>query len=319
MSTSGSINFTQTRNELIYDAFQLIGVYGIGRTISTGDMDFAVSTLNKMIKGWGTKGLHLWTKEEVTLFVTKDQATYDFGNGANACLASDAVITQLNGSLATSATSLTVDDTTGMTVGDYIGVVLTDKSVHYTTIATIPGATTLTLTLGVVSAAPDNSPVYTFTTKINKPLRVLNCRRVYGIDGGATTTLEEIIMDELSYQDYYSLPSKTNSGLPSQFNYNPKLTSGEFSLWQRPNDGNYRINLSAERIIEDMDAAGDNFDFPSEWLEPLTWQLALRLCPAFGKDQRMVNSIQPMASAMLEGLLDWDAEVTSVNFQPDEV
>ena len=317
MSTSNSVDFTQTKAELINDAFQNIGVYGVGRTISSEDFNFASNTLNKMVKAWGAKGLHLWTKEENVLFFTKDQASYTLGSTANACLASDAVITKLDGALANSATSVTVDSTTGMTVGDFIGVVLTDETVHYTTIATIPTSTTLTLTLGVVSAASDNALVYTYTTKMSKPLRILGARRAQGIDEGTTTSLTEIELSEIAYQDYMNLPSKTISGIPNQYCYNPGDTTGILYLWQRPSSGIYRLNFTSERVIQDLDNVGDNFDLPNEWLEALTWQLSLRLCPAFGKDQRMINSIAPMAQAMLQDLLDWDSEVSSVMIQPD--
>lgn len=317
MATSGSSNYTQNRDQLIYDAFQIIGVYGVGRTVSSEDMEFATNTLNKMIKAWGTKGLHLWTKEENVLFVTKNQSEYDLGNGANACLASDVVLTQLNGALAASDTAVTVDSTTGMTVADVIGIVLASGEVHYTTIATIPTSTTLTLTTGVTTAASDNAEVYTFTTKVNKPLRILGCRRVEGIDSGNTTTISEIEMAHIAYKDYMNLPSKTISGVPSQYSYNQNRDSTVLYLWERPDSGVYRINYTSERIIEDLDAQGDNFDFPSEWLEALTWQLALRLCPAFGKDQRMMSTISPMAQSMLQSLMDWDSEVSEVIIQPD--
>lgn len=317
MSTSGSTNFTQTMYDVILDAYTNIGVYGIGRTISGEDFQFAKNTLNKMVKAWGSQGLHLWTREENTLFLTKDQASYTLGSTANACLASDAIITRLNGALAASATAVTVDSTTGMTVGDYIGIVLTSTAVHYTTIATIPTSTTLTLTSGITTAASNNAEVYSFTTKINKPLRILGCRRAQGIDDGATTSLTEVEMAEIAYQDYMNLPSKTNSGIPNQYAYLPGNDVGTLYIWQRPSSGIYRLNFTSERAIQDLDAVGDNFDFPVEWLEPLTWQLSLRLGPAFGKDAKILNSIAPIAQAMLQNLLDWDSEITSVSFQPD--
>ncbi len=317
MSTSGSVNFTQTRNELIYDAFQVIGVYGVGRTISDEDMNFASNVLNKMIKSWGTKGLHLWTKEEVILFLNKDVSEYKLGSTAKACLASDAILTQLSAAAASAATSLSVDSTTGMAVSDVIGIVLSDNSVHYDTIATIPDSTSLTLTTGLSGAASNDAYVYTYTTAINKPLRVLDCRRVRGFDSGSTSTQNEINMNQLPYEDYRQMSGKTNGGLPSQWSYNPNRDYTSLYLWQRPTDGSQRMHLTVERIIEDLDNAGDNFDFPNEWLEALTWQLALRLCTAFGKDKRMLSSIAPMASSMLDNLLDWDSEDGSIQFIPD--
>ena len=63
--------FTQTRNSLITDSLQLLGVYGVGRTVSSEDMSIGVSMLSKMVKAWGAKGLHLWAKQEAVCFSRK--------------------------------------------------------------------------------------------------------------------------------------------------------------------------------------------------------------------------------------------------------
>ncbi len=165
MATSGSVNFTQTRNEIIQDAFQLIGVYGVGRTVSAEDMSFASNMLNKMVKAWQAKGLHLWTKEEGVLFPADNVGTYTLGNAANAAKItnwSDAVITELNGDHAISATSLTVDDTTGMAASDNIGIVLDDDAITWTTIVSVDSSTALTITDGLDSAASDNNTIYIY-------------------------------------------------------------------------------------------------------------------------------------------------------------
>lgn len=319
MATSGSQNFSQTRNDLINDAFQLIGVYGIGRTVSSEDITYASNALNKMVKSWATKGLHLWAKEEGVLFITPNTASYSLGSAAgdaHATKTSDLVLTQLNGALAASATAVTVDDTTGMTASDAIGIVTTDKTIHWTTIVSVDSSTTLTLTTGLDSAASDNAIVYTYTNKIYKPLRILDARRRTGVDSGSTSTEFDLPLTEIGYQDYFELPNKTTNSIPNQFHYSPKNTAGTLYLYPRPSDGAERIQFSYERVLEDLDSASDDFDFPSEWLEPLTWQLAIRLGPAFGKQQR-TERMQPVASAMLDNLLDWDAEVSSIQFSPD--
>lgn len=321
MATSGSSNFSQTRDQIILMAFQHLGVYGLGRTVSAEDMAFAVSLLNALIKSWSTQGLHLWCKSEGVLYLDKYQAKYTLGNltsHAYATLASDEIITQLNGALAINATSVTVDSTSGMTVGDYIGIVLTDKDIHWTTIATIPTSTTLTLTTGVVSAAADNNIVYTFTNRVYKPLRVLSARSVTGVDSGATSTRTEVQMNSIAYQTYFDFPVKTSNGnRPIQFHYNPKNTDGAMYVWPRPNDCSCRIEFTFERLIEDVDNASDDFDLPSEWLLPLQWNLAVLLGPAFGKDQKITTTIGPMAVSMLEALKNWDSEIDSVTFVPD--
>lgn len=319
MATSGSYNFSQACNALITDALQLIGVYGIGRTVSSEDMTLGRNALNKMVKAWATQGLHLWAKSEGVLYLDQYVAKYSLGNAsgdAKVTAVSDEVITQLNGALATSATSATVDSTTGMTVGDYIGVVMSDNDTHWTTIATLPTSTTLTLTTGVSGACSDNAIVYTFTSKIYKPLRVTGARLVRGIDSGATSSKVENIINLVSYQTYFEMPMKTANGVPNQLHYNPNIDNGTVWVWPRPSDTNYRVEFSYERQIQDLDTATDDFDFPSEWLEPLTWQLAVRLAPFFDREKKL-NTIMPIAVAMLDGLKNWDSENTGIQIIPD--
>ncbi len=317
MATSGSVNFNQTRNELIQDSLALIGVYGVGRTISDEDMNFCSNMLNKMVKAWQAKGIHLWSKEEGILFVADNTASYSLGSAATdarATLSSDAVITELNGAHSASATTLTVDSTSGMTAADIIGIVLDDDSVTWTTIVSVDSSTGLTITAGLDSASADNSNVYTFTSRINRPLRVHGVRRVTGIDSSSTTTKSEIPLQELSHEEYFNLPTKSHNGLSSHFYYTPDINNGTLYLWPRPNDPEMRFEFTFERMLEDFDGATDNADFPTEWLECITYQLAYRLAPAFGKDKNMV---QPEASAMLTDMLDWDSETNSLYIQPD--
>lgn len=300
-----STNFTQTANQLILDALQLIGVYGIGRTVSAEDQAVAMSFLNKMVKAWSSQGLHLWAKQEATLFVAQNTAQYTLGT-AYAANADDVVSTTLSADAA--GTSLTVASTSGMTVGDYIGVVLDDKSLQWSTISTIPSATSLTVGTSVTASSGNN--VYTFTTKITKPYRILDARM---LNGDIETPLTMI-----SYEDYMMLPLKTSSAaISNQMHYAPKVSTGTVYLWPRPSDCNYQVNFTYERVLTDLDEASDTFDFPTEWLEPLTFQLALRLGPVFGRDQKVMAVIGPLAAEMMRNLLDADQEITSVLLQPE--
>lgn len=315
MSTSGSVNYTQTRNEIIQDALALIGVYGVGRTISGEDMQFASNMLNKMVKTYQADGLHLWAKEEGYLFVADNTGEYTLSSAsssARACLRSDAVITELSVAAAASATSLTVESTTGMTTSDIIGVVGDDDTVTWTTISTIPSSTTLTIGTGLSSASAVGNNVYTFTSRVNKPLRILGMRRVTG----GPDSPSSIPLTMLSHQEYFDLPNKTTNGLPSQFYYNPDLTDGKLYLWPRPDDPEMYFEFTFERMLEDFDASTDNPDFPSEWLECLTYQLATRLAPAFGK-ANMLQSISPLAEALYEKVMSFDCEAGSISMMPD--
>lgn len=312
MATSGTTSYAQSFNEVILDAFQIIGAYGIGRTVSSEDMTFARSLLNKMIKSWATKGLHLYSKEEGVLYITPGTPSYILGSTAKATKSSDEIITLLNGNHTISSTSLTVDSTSGMATSDKIGIVLTDKTIHWTTISTITTSTSLTIATGLISAASDNGLIYTYTTTLDKPLRILDCRK----RTGSGSDINDLPIMEIGYQDYQNFPVKNSGTSPTQFNYKPQNTYGTLYLWPCPSDGSERIMFTYERILEDLTNTSDNFDLPSEWLEPVTYQLALRLARPFGKASAM-NDILPLASQMLNNLLDWDAEVGSIQMMPD--
>lgn len=320
MATSGSTDFNQTRNEIIIDAFALLGVYGVGRTVSAEDMALANNLLNKMVKAWQAQGLHLWAKEEAYLFVADNTGAYTLSSAATSarmCARDDAVITRLDGAHATSATAITVDTTVGMAAADIIGIVLDDDSVTWDTIATVDTSTTLTLTTGLDSAAASGKNVYTFTSRVEKPLRIHSMRRVEGIDSTTTTSRSEIPMIQLSHAEYFDLPMKSLNGLPSHFYYNPDILDGRLYLWPRPDSPSFYFEVTYDRMLEDLDASTDNIDFPQEWLECTTYQLAVRLAPAFGKDAKVMTMLAPMASAMLEDMKNWDQEIGSVFLVPE--
>lgn len=320
MTTSGTSVFEQTRDQLILDAFQLIGVYGLGRTVSAADSLVARNALNKMLKAWQTQGLHLWTKTEAVLYFTQYVNKYTLGSASTYAYCtnkSDEIKTKLASSVAIAATNLTVVSTTGMTVNDYIGLVQSDGSLHWTTIATIPTSTTLTITTGPTYACSADAYVFTFTNRINKPLRINDARIVSGYDSGSSSTESQVVMTLIPYQDYHQLPDNTTLGVPIQATYMPSRLNGVLEVWPRPSDCSQRVEFTYERIIEDMNSAADDFDFPAEWLEAITFNLAMRLGPSFGKDQKIMQTIGPMAQQFLEDLKNWDSEITSVSITPD--
>lgn len=317
MATSGSVDFSKNKQQVINLAFAIINQYGEGRTVSSPDMDIASTVLNMMLKAWINKGLHLWTKEEGVLFCTKDVGTYTLGTSASyTSLWSDAVLTSLNGDHTSSDTTLTVDTTTGMTAADTIGIVLDDGTIHWTTIVSVDSSTTLTITSGIADDASDNANIYTYTTRITKPLKIHSIRVVQGIEDSAGASADEVNLQPLSHSQFMEIANKGNVGLTTSYYYNPDLSSTTLYLWPKPNSVNYYFRFTYSRHFEDMDSLSDDFDLPVEWLEAITWQLAIRLAPIFGK-RSFLPELLPIASQMLDDMLDFDAETESIRFQPD--
>jgi hypothetical protein len=317
MATSGSTNYNQTERDLIQMAFFHIGKYGNGRDIAPEDYSIARTILNTMLKSWSAD-LHLWAKQEGILYLTQYTSKYTLNStslDAYFTTVEDNVTKQLSSAAAAAATSLSMS-TSNIAVNDTIGIVLDTGALFWTVVTNITSSVALTINSALPSAAASGNLVFSFTNRAVRPMRVLDARVISGFDAGATTTQIERPLAMMAYQDYWQMASTTNNGsMPNQCLYEPKLASGSFFVWPRPTDCSVRVQLTYERTLEDMDDIDDNFDLPSEWLEPLQWQLALRLCPGFGRMERYALIAQT-ASLMLDRIKEWDNELNSITFNP---
>lgn len=79
MSTSGSTNFSVTRDDIINRALGLLGVIPQGGTVS--DYTDAALALNLMIKAWMADGLQLWSLTSYNVPLTAGVNSYRIGLG----------------------------------------------------------------------------------------------------------------------------------------------------------------------------------------------------------------------------------------------
>lgn len=306
MSTSGTINFNQNRDGIIITAFALINVYQPTDAIDPADMEYASILLNMMVKSWESQDIHLWTKTEATLFLTLNQAQYTFP-GAQAT--NSYTPTTLSTAASMGQTALAVVSSAGMSVGDNIGIVLEAGTLFWTTISAIPDLVSVSLSDALPSAAAAGNNVYVYTTAIQRPLRIFSCRRSSNAD-------QDTPMFQYAYQDYFNLPNKTtSSGIPTTWTYNPQRSTGILYIWPVPSDVTDRISFTYARALQDFDQSIDNPDFPTEWIETITFQLAVRLSHRYGKRNK-IKDLKDDADDMLAKLLAYDNEPASINFQP---
>lgn len=310
MATSGSTNYTQTRNQIINDVLSLLGVLSAGGTATANDITFCSDQLNKMVKAWQSQGIHLWKECESVLLLTNDKNKYTLSSTSTDISGDNPVLTELSAAASASATSLTVTSTAGMTAADNISIELDDNTRHNTTIISVDSATTLTITSGLASAAASGSVVVTFTTRSGRPLLIQNARYKYA--GGIERRIKE-----MSRTEYMSLPNKSNNGPITGYYYSPQLSNGLLYVWQTPDNVGDVLLFSYVKSIEDFDSSGDEPDFPVECLECITLNLACRVAPAFGIN---LQSSNPMllndAKMALQEMSAWDAEEGSLYWVP---
>lgn len=312
--SSGDISYNDMRNQIITDAFINIGVAADQQALSNNDINFAARVLNRMLLAWQAQDLHLWLRQECILFLQQNQTSYGFTNATSGDFATTAagyVETQVKTAGTLAASTIQLSSVTGMTIGDHIGIILDSGLTYWDIILTInTGTTTVTLTNTLTGTSAIGNYVHTFTNKLNRPLRVMQARR-YEYQSAQDTQ-----MIELAREDYFKMPNKTTLGTPTQYYYDPQLSTGQIYVWQNPNNSSYAVKFTALRQINDYLVSTDTSDLPTEWLEPIIFNLSVRLAPAYGALAKLAI-LKPLADEMLMTLKRFDTEKTYVRTIPD--
>lgn len=309
MATSGSVDFTLNRDEIVKSSLRLLGLLDPGETPDESEISNGTEALNIMVKAWQADGLQLWAQKRATILLEKSKATYSLSSTGDHATASYTT-TQMRVAGVATDTTLEVDSTTGMTALDNIGVILDDNTTHWTTIASVTDSDTLELTSGLASAAAINNNVYWYTTKINRPLRITE---IFRRDSNSDTSL---IM--VSREEYMLLGNKTTAGTPNQAYYDPQLNAGTLYLFPVPDNGDVTMEIVYHRPFEDFDAVTDTPDFPQEWLEALKYGLAARLAPEYGIPLPAQQLLGIQLGKIKERVMGWDIENASVYFSPGD-
>lgn len=97
------------------------------------------------------------------------------------------------------------------------------------------------------------------------------------------TRTNDLEMTRMSRPDYFSIPTKTTQGYPTQYYYDRQRDSGTLYIWPTADATLGTLKFTYRRRIMDMDASGNNFDLPQEWYLAITHGLAVMLAPIYGK------------------------------------
>lgn len=112
---------TTTASKIVEGALRLIGEVDANQPVGATEMQDGLESLNQLIKGWQSQGLHLWTKTEGVLFLDVGRQSYKIGPGGDECgNADDLVTTELSVAAAASDRTIVVDSTTGIDGADDI-------------------------------------------------------------------------------------------------------------------------------------------------------------------------------------------------------
>lgn len=302
MTVSNVHTFTMTRDEIITEAVDLTGMRSLGDSLSPEQIETFARTLNLFLKSWQPKGLFLHTHKPATLFLAKDQQSYLLGPTGDHATESY-IETTLTADAAISATVLTVDSETGLTIADNIGIVLDSGILHWDTIASLAP---LTLTTGIPTAATSGNAVFAYTTKIIRPLKVTDLM-LY-------SSGTERPINKVSTSEYRRLPAKDSASSPVQYAFDPQLDNARLYVWPVANNVNERINFAYQKPVDDFTTDSDTATIDASWLHCFLLGVAYHIAP---KLRVPLDEQRALKGRYDEALMDLDDfEETSIFFCP---
>lgn len=310
MTTSGSVDFSVSRDQIITAAALDMGVIDEGQTPGAELVSSFSLRLNSWVKSLMAQGAKMWAVKQAHLFLEVGESTYSLGSTGDNCT-NTYIQTTLSTDEALGSTSLSLTSTTGMAASDKIGIELDDGTIHWTTISGAPGAPT-TIASGLASAATSGNAVFTYTTKITRPQRLIEDAANWHSLAGSDTPVRIV-----SREEYTRHTNKTTQGKIVEVFYDKQLGNGVLKVWPTPDNATDVFQFWYERILEDFDAAGDTPDFAIEWAEPLILGLSYRMSPSYDKSAQDIAIRKARADEALAIAMNYDKENVSVYFQPD--
>jgi len=312
MATSGTVTLSATQETVIRRAFRLLGLTKVGSTRHPEELNNAAEALNSMLKEWDTLGVGLWLIKSVTLYPEVNAASYDLGpSGDHATLSG--VSTTITTAALTDASTIVVDDNTGIADTYYIGIELEDGTFQWTTVNGVVSTTTITLADVLTDDVDADATVVCYQTKIARPLRIRNAR--YKNSSGYERPL-----NEWSRSQYMAITNKTTAVAdgPTSYYYDPQLTNGKLYVWPVNNDVDGEILFDAQMPMEVLTARGNEFLFTDEWKNAIALNLAALIGMEYPRevDKPHLTWVKREALASLIQLKRFDEEITSVFLQP---
>ena len=309
MATSGSIDFSVSRDDIITESLELMGVLGEGQSPSTDQITSMSRTLNMLVKTWQAEGLNLFAIQKLYVYLEKDKNEYSLGSTTSDHISAEYNRTTTTIAGITTDTTITVTSVDDMTASDYIGIKLSDGTMHWTTIGSI-ASLVVTIDTALPSAMDSGSTVFFYTTKANRPMKISN---VVVTDSIAD---RDIPIWMISRQEYIELPDKTSDGVVNSIYYDPQITLGILHVWPETNSVDKYLKVWVQRTLEDFDASSDNPDFPQEWFLPIAFNLSALSCTKYGVPRVQRDYISNTAGGLKRMAESFDIE-DGFYFQPE--
>lgn len=134
---------------------------------------------------------------------------------------------------------------------------------------------------------------------------------------GGTTNID---MELLSRNEFNQLPVGS-SGSPIKGSYQPKINSGTFSVWPKPDASavtNTTLLLTYQRPIDVFTSGTQTLDMPQIWYNAIIYSLASALADDYSLPLEDRRWFEKQADKKVSMVLAYSGEETSIYFSPEK-
>jgi hypothetical protein len=306
MAVSNSFDFNLTRDQLIAEAMERIGVLRLNKTPSADHVASAARSLNLKMKALQADGLQLFTYRDAFLFLALNQNTYRLGPAGDR--AAESYVKTLLTVNNAAGVDITVESVTGISVGYRIGVELDSGALEWKLVNAIAG-NLINLSSALSGPASIGNYVFAYATtaQIERPLAIADpfLRSINDIDTS---------VDLYSISEYREMSSKLSTGQVVSVAFDPQMTNARLLVWPAVSDVTDVLGFVYKKPVDDMDAAADNPAFPVDWQEYLVCELAAILADKFSLP---LGERQHYGKRAKEARFElWDSEDTTIQIVP---
>lgn len=317
MTTSGSTDFSVSKDDIVKAAYQKIGMVSEGGTPTTDQYTEGSLLLNLIVKAYAASlKIPLWAVKYGAIFPQSLTTPHSLELGPEGGHASNEIIhLTLGDDHVETDTVITLSSIDDLESTDYIGIELDSGDIHWTEINGEPNAIDDQVTLfnELPEDASEGNHVWAYTNKLERPMRILEA---WTRDYTDSSNFIDLPIEIITPSEYNALTNKAIESYPLKLCYEALINHGVVRYWPGFSDGSKIIYFRYHRVFEDFDLTMDTPDFPQEWFMPLVYELACALAPNYNLDREDRKSLRSEADRWVALVLPNDYEEGSIRFFP---
>lgn len=276
MATSASTDFNLTRNQIIQEALELVGAVPEDETPTTQQVSSTARTLEAMVKAWqGKPKVFLWARDWKSKRFTA---------------ASTVIVSNFDYECIKGHTGVTADNKP---------VTGTEWEIYWKKGAANTGADDW------------DTIAYTSLSDFEVGSDVLTIDKAFRRD----STANDFPVRVVSFEDYLDAYNKSNTGTMNMVALERRRQHdsdpSRIYVYQPTNDLTDTLHYLAVTRLEDFDSASSEGDFPIEWIEALTFNLARRLVYKYPIDEILLRALRKDAREAF-------ADAKAGDWEPDD-